>query len=135
MIRLVKVERAATAAHSPPRIGGAWYGGIYAGVARGEGGVPDHYLIVLDEAPERLKWQPALDWARGLGLEIPTRRELALCYLNVRELFQNTWYWSSTQYAGYEASAWCQNFDNGNQYDGRKGLEFRARAVRRLPIE
>jgi len=47
----------------------------------------------------------------------------------------NDWYWTSTQYAGNEAYAWCQNFNNGNQNNNHKDNEYRARAVRRLPIE
>src|SRR5947207_2622110 len=68
--------------HCPPRIGGAWYDGVYAGVARGEDGIADHHLIVMGESDGRLKWQAALDWARSIGCELPTRRELALCFAN-----------------------------------------------------
>lgn len=50
------------------------------------------------------------------------------------EAFEEDWYWSSTQYAGDEASAWCQTFGNGIQGDGHKDTPLRARAVRRLKI-
>ncbi len=50
------------------------------------------------------------------------------------EAFEDTWYWSSTQYAGGVAFAWSQGFDDGNQSDFRKDGELRARAVRRLKI-
>lgn len=50
------------------------------------------------------------------------------------EAFAADWYWSSTQYAGDEASAWGQTFDDGGQHGTRKDDELRARAVRRLKI-
>jgi hypothetical protein len=115
-------------------IGEELAGGIFAGVARGEDGKPDHYLVVLAEAPDTLKWADAMAWAGTVGDGLPTRRELALCYANVPDLFQSAWYWSGTQYAGYEAFAWSQTFHDGNQYYDRKGDELRARAVRRLPL-
>ncbi len=118
----------------PPALGAKWNGGVYAGVARGVDGTGDHHLIVLDQAPDEIKWQAAINWAESVGGVLPTRRELALCYANVPELFEKTWYWTSEQYAGVEASAWFQGFGSGSQNYGRKGLELRARAVRRLTI-
>lgn len=50
------------------------------------------------------------------------------------EAFDDTWYWSSTQHAGYSDCAWIQYFADGLQYSGRKSYAGRARAVRRLPI-
>lgn len=79
---------------------------------------------------------PAAQWAASLEIAghcdfyLPSRFELALCYANVRELFEERWHWSSTQYSPY--LAWFQNFDGGNQILGRKGLGYRARAVRRV---
>lgn len=77
---------------------------------------------------------------RALGLQIgnhadfylPARGELMLAFLNCRDLFDPSWYWSSTQYsAGY---AWYQFFDGGFQYDLDKKYEGRARVVRRSII-
>jgi hypothetical protein len=50
------------------------------------------------------------------------------------EAFEETWYWTSTQYAGLESSAWCQLFYTGSQYYHHKANELRARAVRRVKI-
>jgi len=50
------------------------------------------------------------------------------------EAFEEAWYWTSTQYAPYNACAWVQGFLSGNQTSCRKDHDFRARAVRRLPI-
>lgn len=79
---------------------------------------------------------PAAEWAgkqRDGGRTdwyLPARRELALCYANVPELFDKTWYWSSTQYSS--TYAWGQYFHDGIQRDIHKGSELRARAVRRV---
>ena len=80
---------------------------------------------------------PAAQWAHELAIGkfdnfyLPARRELALMYANVPELLKKgEWYWSSTQYS--EASAWIQDFGNGDQCGGWKYHNHRARAVRRV---
>jgi hypothetical protein len=126
-----------------PRIGAelAELGGVFAGVVRGLAGESDYYLIVGPEAPGKLEWQPALDWADGvthLGFSdfaLFNRREQSICFGNVPELFQKEWYWSSEQHAARSDYAWVQYFYDGNQSTGLKGLYYRARAVRRVPIQ
>lgn len=80
---------------------------------------------------------PAAQWAHELAIGkfdnfyLPSRRELALMYANVPELFKKgAWYWSSTQYS--EASAWIQNVYPGNPDQLLEGRLTRARAVRRV---
>jgi hypothetical protein len=79
---------------------------------------------------------PAADWAHQLNLNghndwyLPARRELSLLYANVPDLFDKVWHWSSTQCSAYHA--WSQDFADGDQTTGHKGLAFRARAVRRF---
>ena len=79
---------------------------------------------------------PAAEWAAGLSIDghndfyLPARRELALCYANVPDLFKRQWHWSSTQCSAN--NAWLQYFVVGDQYNGRKGNEYSARAVRRF---
>lgn len=78
---------------------------------------------------------PAAEWAAGLVIDghadwyLPARRESALCYANVPELFEKDWYWTSTQFSPHYA--WVQYFDDGGQDTSLKLIEFRARAVRR----
>lgn len=48
------------------------------------------------------------------------------------EAFDQTWYWSSTQYPGYYA--WTQSFDYGRQYYDFKKAKGRARAVRLIQL-
>lgn len=61
---------------------------------------------------------------------LPARRELALLYANVPELFEKGWHWSSTQSSA--GLAWGQYFAHGYQYGGYKVTECRVRPVRRL---
>lgn len=81
---------------------------------------------------------PAAEWANELNIDghedwyLPARRELRLCWVNVPELFEDGWYWSSTQSSA--DFAWYQVFDDGFQNSGGKGVEGRARAVRRLLV-
>jgi hypothetical protein len=51
------------------------------------------------------------------------------------ESFEENWYWSSTQYAGYDDYAWFQRFGYGYQGVNLKSAELRVRAVRRLLIK
>lgn len=48
------------------------------------------------------------------------------------EAFEGVWYWSSTQFSAN--TAWSQTFSNGYTYYYRKVTEFRARAVRTIPV-
>ncbi len=79
---------------------------------------------------------PAAEWAATREVDghrdfyLPARRELRLCWVNVPELLADAWYWSSTQCS--PDGAWIQAFVDGYQYDGHKGTEYRARAVRRV---
>ena len=115
------------------RIGAKGLHGIYAGIARGVDG--DHILEVLDEAPKALPWKEALEWAKSVGGQLPTRKEQALMLANVPELFQQIAYWSSEQSASDAECAWFQSFNYGNQSYTHKSAELRARAVRRLILE
>ena len=54
--------------------------------------------------------------------------------LGGKEALAETWYWSSSQYAGFDESAWYQNFSNGNQNEDHKSSQLRVRAVRRFKL-
>lgn len=79
---------------------------------------------------------PAAEWAAGLSIGghhdwyLAARRESALCYANVPELFDKVYHWTSTQFSPYYA--WIQTFFNGSQYYDAKNFDFRVRAVRRV---
>ena len=126
-------------AHAIPAIGEVWpgHGGIYAGIVRGDPGQPDYHLIVATEDFGECKWQAAMDRAKGIlggDYTLPKRKEQAVLFGNVPELFEKASYWSCEPYASDAGYAWYQYFYDGSQYDFPKGDELRARAVRRLPI-
>jgi hypothetical protein len=118
-----------------PNIGDKGLHGIYAGIARADDNGADHILEVLEEAPKPMTWQDAMDWAASIGGTLPTRKQQALLFANVPELFEKEAYWSCEQYAGNEGYAWCQGFGNGRQDSSHKSHQLRARAVRRLNLE
>lgn len=132
---------AATAA--VPRIGEyrEGQGGIYAGAVRGADGDPDHYLILHKDEKDSIQWQPAIDWAKTLeadghdDFELPSRREQAILYGNLKDQFKPEWHWSCETHASDPSSAWITYFTGGNQGITRKVNDFRARAVRRVVIQ
>jgi hypothetical protein len=115
-------------------------GGVFAGIVRGRDGAPDYYLIVGPDLGA-LNWDDAKKAAAAVTVdghkdfELPYRTEQAIMYGNVPELFEKRWYWSQEQSAGYESRAWAQYFSFGLQDWHLKCDGFRARAVRRVPIE
>ena len=104
----------------------------YAGIVLSDDGEPSHHLVLLPGEAEEVEWQEARDWAEKQGGELPTRREQALLYANLKGEFKSTWHWSNEAHG--DASAWCQYFDDGLQYCSPQGDELRARAIRRLSI-
>jgi len=111
------------------------HGEHYAGLIIGKDGEPSYHLILVDGAVDKVTWQQALDWAKSIKAELPTRREQALLYANLKEQFTENYYWSSETHAGYSGFAWIQDFDSGGQTYYSKATTYRARAVRRLVIE
>ena len=68
------------------------------------------------------------DWYR------PAASELRALQASVPELFdKQDWYWSSTQSSRH--GAWMQDFEYGTSNCHGKDNEFRARAVRQIPLQ
>jgi len=111
------------------------HGEHYAGLILGKNGESSYHLVLLPDEAEDVNWKDAGTWAKKAGGELPTRREQSLLFANLKEEFSENWYWSQEQRASSESYAWMQYFGNGSQLSRRKGSEYRARAVRRLPIE
>jgi hypothetical protein len=110
-------------------------GELYAGLILGIDGEPDHHVILLPGAAEGVSWDTANDFAAKAGGELPTRREQALLYANLKHEFEPRWYWSSEQHAADADYAWFQEFGYGSQSNYGKSASLRARAVRRLIIQ
>lgn len=127
-------EATIAAAVPMPRIGAPLADGVFAGIARGTDA--DHALVLLAEAPKRMTWKDAMQWAAEQGASLPTRSEQAVLFGNLKDQFPDGgWFWSCEQFAGGDAYAWYQYFGNGTQDYDHKGTSLRARAVRRLPLQ
>lgn len=107
----------------------------YAGLILGKEGKPDHHLVLMQGEAQEVSWSAAREWARGAGGDLPTRRELALLYANLREQFDRVWYWSSESQEPRAQLVWGQNFTSGIQTMYGRPFRGRARAVRRLLVE
>ena len=113
-------------------------GEVYAGLSRNHDTGAWHHLVLLPATTDKdLKWQEAIEWAKSVGGELPTRFESALLYANVRDqIDQDYWHWTATDVPYEPLWAWGQTFDYGNQDLNRKDYHpFRARAVRRVPFK
>lgn len=107
----------------------------YAGIITGKDGAPDHHLILLPGEAEGATFAGAQEFAKLAGGDLPTRREQSLLFANCKEEFQPRWYWSGEQHATDSDYAWVQHFNHGFQHLWLKVYGYRARAVRRIPIE
>ncbi|MDQ1922431.1 DUF1566 domain-containing protein [Massilia pseudoviolaceinigra] len=107
----------------------------YAGLILGKDNCRDHHLVLLPDELEEVPWGLARDWALQCGGELPTRRELALLYANLREHFQRMWYWSCETQEPRAHLVWGQNFTSGIQTMYGRPFRGRARAIRRLPVD
>jgi len=106
----------------------------YAGIILGDDGMPSHHLVLLPGEADEVTWKDAQAWAEQIGGELPHRCEQALLFANLRDEFENAWYWSNAQHASDSDYAWCQDFGDGDQDGLHKNVKLRARAVRRLTI-
>ena len=110
----------------------------YAGLVIGKDGEPSYHLVLLPGQAGDITWEKAMEWASKQGgdsvASLPTRREQALLYANLKEEFEERAYWSCEAHAD-SGWAWFQGFSRGYQGDITRLNELRARAVRRLPIE
>jgi hypothetical protein len=107
----------------------------YSGLILGKGGESDYHLILRPGEAESVTFEEAKAWAKKAGGELPTRRDQALLYANLKEQFQPRWYWSGERYAPNGGCAWAQGFDYGGQNSCHKVFDCRARAVRRLTLQ
>lgn len=102
-------------------------GYIFAGVIYDHENDKEYGLAVApkDEV-EEMKWYDAVK------LSIPTIKECNLISANLGHLFDNEWYWSSTEYT--TTFSWVQRFNDGYQLSLTKYVNYRVRCVRRLNL-
>ncbi len=110
-------------------------GETYAGILLGQNGEPDQHIFMLPGEAERATWKKQLAWAKKNGGRLPLPREQSLLIANLKEHFKPEYYWSGMQHAADSRYAWAQVFHNGNQDYCNHLNEFRARAVRSIPIQ
>jgi hypothetical protein len=125
----IEAVMSATTIIPPPLAEGETYIGLI-GNAAGEA----HHVILLPGDNDEANHEAALEWAKSIGGDLPTRIEQAMLWANHKDLFQKDWYWSNETPSADPAYAWYQYFNYGYQLLSRKDNELRARAVRRLPI-
>lgn len=105
-----------------------------AGLVINDDGTPSHWLILnTAEHADNANHATQMEWAKSLGLDLPTRKEQSLLFANAKQFFDRDWYWSNETHADDAGWAWYQHFDNGGQLYYNKGDTLRARAVRRFP--
>jgi len=104
------------------------------GAASQHDGASNTAALLADSKPH-----PAAQWAASVRAEdhadfyLPSRAELFLAWLCAPHLFKKSgYYWSSTQYS--RRSACVQDFEYGGSGWLIKDGEFRAVAVRRIPL-
>ena len=88
--------------------------------------------VAQNDFPNVMNWDDAIKACQSLGngWRLPNKDELNLLYQNKYKIggFATLYYWSSTEYDGY--NAWRQFFNFGRQDFYSKNFKFNVRAVR-----
>ena len=87
----------------------------YLGAIISADGSKRHHVILLPGEIEDANWNKSMEWAAGLGGDLPDRVEQALLFACMKDAFKPNWYWSNTQHASDSDYAWSQCFDYGSQ--------------------
>lgn len=109
----------------------------YAGIILGGDGMPSHHLVLLPGEAGSADWIGARKFAEMAGGDLPSAREIALLFVNLRDEFKPTRYWCLAPPSA-DKRVWCQDFSTGVQEcpitEERGGLWkfLHARAVRRI---
>lgn len=107
----------------------------YVGTIISACGTKRHHTILLPGEIESSTWKKSMEWATGLGGDLPDRIEQALLFAFMKEHFLEAYYWSNTHGSSDSNDAWVQIFGCGYQNCYDKSYVFRARAVRRIEIK
>jgi len=108
-------------------------GGIFCGVITLTDG--KHYAVVkLDAKPdERLPWKAAMEWAKKVGGQLPSRAVAALLFSVAKDLFEPDWHWTCEPFGS--SCAWGCGFGSCGQYCYTASYAGCAMAVRLIPLE
>jgi hypothetical protein len=122
---------AATTLTFLPALGADLEGGTFAGITTKPDGT-HHAVVLLPDKGTDLTWKKAMNWAKKLGAELPSRPVAALLFANVKTKLQPRWHWTSEE---DDASfAWGCHFNDGGQDNLHKSYEGSAVAVRLIPL-
>lgn len=110
-------------------------GEIYSGAIIGANGHGHHVILLSDHPKESMIWKEAMDWAKTVGGDLPTRIEQALLFSQKKAEFANSWHWSNMRRVADADYVWCQGFYYGSQVYFHKDITLLARAVRRVPFK
>ena len=98
-----------------------------------------YHLILLAGESDRAPQEKQIEWAKSIGGDLPNKLEAMMLFVHAKDQFELDAYWTNETFIDPDdpeddAWAWSQGFFYGCQDDYPEGAEFRARAVRRLPI-
>lgn len=122
---------ASTAFAQLPTIGGDLDGGIFFGITTRKDGVHCAAILLPDQS-EKLTWKKAMNWAKKLDAELPSRPVAALLFANLKDKLTPAWHWTSDE--DDASSAWICYFDDGLQGIHPKSYEGSGVAVRLIPL-
>lgn len=95
-----------------------------------DNGIIDHHVVLMPYRSDPLPLHDALIWARSVGGELPSTRELSLIAANAKGQLKEDWFWSWELHDG--AQAWAQHCGSGKQAVMLKKYGACACAVRRV---
>lgn len=122
-----------------PIIGAPFENGTFAGlVAPSTAAGPDELLIDLGYSEKGMSHKKAEKWALERDGVRPSRADGRILHANIDsrriETLPDDWFWLDPLHESARGYAWVQYFANGGQGYLRLGYDYRARAVRRVPL-
>ena len=114
-----------------PALGSALEGGTFAGITTSKSGM-HHAVVLLPDHGTELAWKKAMNWAKKLEAELPSRPIAAMLFHNLKDKLQPGWHWTSEE--DDASCAWICTFSNGDQNYFHKSYECSAVAVRCIPL-
>jgi len=115
-----------------PALGDPLEDGIFAGITTKPDGT--HCAVVLLPAKgTNLTWKKAMNWAKKLGGELPTRTVAALLVANVEDKLELELHWTADELN--TSYAWACHFYFGTQSSYKNLNELAAVAVRTIVLE
>jgi hypothetical protein len=110
-------------------------GEIYHGLVLADDGETFEHLVEGPEIAGGFTHADAIAVAEEARYRLATRREGRIFNGNQSpEDTRSGWFWLLEEYAAICNCAWIQTFDDGIQHGNHKELNFRVRAVRRIPV-